>query len=76
MPRYFFHVNDGEASPDTEGTVLADAAAAHAQAVTTAGAMLKDEGERLWDGGEWRMTVIDEAGQTVCDLHFSARCPG
>jgi hypothetical protein len=75
MPRYFFHINDGKDCPDTEGTVLADAATAHAQAVETAGAMLKDKGKRLWDGAEWRMTVIDGAGQTVCDLHFSAHCP-
>jgi hypothetical protein len=75
MPRYFFHINDGEDFPDTEGTVLADTAEAHAQAVETAGAMLRDKGKRLWDGPEWRMTVLDEAGQAVCDLRFSARCP-
>jgi len=75
MPRYFFHINDGADSPDTEGTVLPDTVAAHAQAVATAGAVLKEKGERLWDGPEWRMTVIDEAGQTICDLQFSAHCP-
>ena len=73
MPRYFFHVIDGTKFIDNEGTVLDDATAAHTQAITTAGAMLKEQGEKFWDGTEWRMTVIDEAGQDVCVLHFSAR---
>jgi hypothetical protein len=75
MPRYFSHIDDGKDWPDTDGTVHPDATTAHAQAVETAGAMLKDKGKRQWDGAEWRMTVIDEAGQTVCGLHFSAHCP-
>jgi hypothetical protein len=74
VPRYFFHVNDGKDWPDDDGTVLPDATTARAQAVETAGAMLKDEGKSLWDGAEWRMDVVDETGQTVCELHFSARC--
>jgi hypothetical protein len=74
VPRYFFHINDGEDSPDTEGTDLADERAAHAQALATAGAILKEKGEESWDGSEWRMIVTDETGHVVCDLHFSARC--
>lgn len=77
MPRYLFHIHDDEDFedfPDDEGTVLADTAAARAQAVATAGAMLRETGETFWGGTEWRMSVVDEAGQTVCELHFSARC--
>ena len=66
MPRYFFHINDGADSPDTEGTVLANTVAAHAQAVATAGAMLKEKGERLWDGPEWRMTVLARPRAATC----------
>jgi hypothetical protein len=70
MPRYFFHITDGPDFPDDEGTVLADIAAARAQAI--AGALLKDRGATFWGAGEWRMTVVDEAGDTICRLRFSA----
>jgi hypothetical protein len=72
MPRYFFHVADGADLPDHEGTILADVAMARAEAITTAGALLKDRGATFWGAGEWRMTVVDEAGATVCLLRFSA----
>jgi hypothetical protein len=75
MPRYFFHIHDGREYPDNDGTVLDDAVAAHAQAVATAGTMLKEKGEKYWEGTEWGMTVIDETGCVVCDLHFTAHCP-
>jgi len=76
MPRYLFHIHDDEDFedfPDNEGNVLPDAAAARAQAVVTAGAMLREKGETFWGGTEWRMNVVDEAGQTVCELRFSAK---
>jgi uncharacterized protein DUF6894 len=65
MPRYFFHVTDGADYPGSEGIILDDVATARAEAITTAGAL-------LWGSGEWRMTVIDEAGATVCRLRFAA----
>ena len=36
--------------------------------------MLNESGARVENGIEWRMTVVDEAGHTVCKLYFSARC--
>ena len=47
MPRYFFHIHDDKDFPDKEGILLPNAAAARAQAITTAGAMLRDQGERF-----------------------------
>ena len=72
MPRYFFHVSDGAEFPDPEGVVLPDVSAARVQAIETAGAMLKEHGPTFWGGGEWRMTVADQSGETVCSLRFSA----
>jgi len=71
-PRYFFNVSDGADLPDVEGIVLQDRAAARTQAITTAGEMLKERGCTFWHGTEWRMTVLDEAGTTVCLLRFTA----
>jgi hypothetical protein len=46
---------------DNDRTVLPDAAAIHAQAVSTAGSVLRDIGDAFWSGAEWYMIVIDEA---------------
>lgn len=55
MPRYYFHVHDGEESPDLEGTELANDAAAGAEAIVTAGSVLRDLGSIFWGGG-----LVDE----------------
>ena len=73
MPRYFFHVDDGEDMPDEEGTELADVATARAQAIMTAGQILKDLGQQLWNGDTWTMTVVDELGAQVCQISFTAQ---
>ena len=72
MPRYFFHVIDGQEILDTEGTELAGLEEARAEAVVLSGAMLKDAGQKFWNNGEWRLQVADGAGETVCALRFSA----
>jgi hypothetical protein len=72
MPRYFFHVEDGNSQPDRDGTELRDADEAREQAVTAAGEALKDTGRSFWNSGEWVMHVVDETGETVCRLRFSA----
>jgi len=72
MPRYFFHVMDGRAVVDTEGTELAGLDEARTQAIWTAGEMLADHGKSFWKGDAWQMTVADEAGDTVLTLRFSA----
>jgi hypothetical protein len=69
--RYFFHIRDGQDSPDTEGTELPDAAAARTEAIRVAGAMLKD-GAHHWDGSEWRIRVVDESGKAIFLLRYSA----
>ena len=71
MPRYFFHFVDDAEFHDTEGVILNDVVAARSEAITTMGEMLKDRGAHH-GSAKWRMTVVDEAGGTVCQLRFSA----
>jgi hypothetical protein len=72
VPRYFFHVHDGVDQPDNEGVEFPSAEEARAQAVTAMGEALRDLDGAFWDGDrEWRMTVNDSHGNTVCVLRVS-----
>jgi hypothetical protein len=76
MPRYFFHVIDGRDIIDTDGTVFPGLGEARDEAIRTAGAILRDEGDQFWNGTEWQMNVTDAAGQSVFKLRFSADAQG
>lgn len=73
MPRYFFHVHDGTASRDTEGTQLADIYAAQEEAIRTSGELLREIGGKFWNGEEWSLEVTDEAGRVLFTLRFVAK---
>jgi hypothetical protein len=75
MPRYFFNVIDGEFLVDEEGTTCADMAAVRDQAITTAGAILRDKGGHYPAGQEWQMHVTDRSKKTVLRLRFSVEEP-
>ena len=49
MPRYFFHVDNGEFIPDETGTDLPDLQAARREAVRAAGEMIDEAQESFWD---------------------------
>lgn len=72
MPRYFFHVHDGEDLTDKEGTVFPDDQAAESEAVVLAGEMLKDLDGDFWKESVWQMEVLDEDGAQVCRLQMTA----
>jgi hypothetical protein len=76
MPRYFFQVIDGREIIDKVGTMLPGLSEARAQAIRTAGAILRDEGDEFWNGTEWQMNVTDARGQPVLKLRFSADAEG
>ena len=71
MPRYFFHVLDGRALLDREGTELPNLASARSEAVRTAGEILS-EMDGSWTGTAWRMSVADEEGIVLLTLDFMA----
>jgi hypothetical protein len=52
---------------------LPGAGEARAQAIAASGEMLRDRGKAFWGGTEWMMRVVDEAGDVVCVLKFSAQ---
>ena len=73
VPRYFFHVRDGQSYLDAEGSELSDLDAVRAEALHASGDMLrglKDEAG-FWSGHDWTMKVQDEAGKDVLTLRFS-----
>jgi hypothetical protein len=72
MTRFFFNVHDGVEIIDEEGMELPGPDDARAQALTTAGEMLRDKGREFWTGSKWTMQVKDDSGHTVCVLEFSA----
>jgi hypothetical protein len=72
MPRYYFHVINGDFFPDTEGLECTSADEVKTQAVRIAGAMLQEQGLSLWKTGRYDMFVCDEQNQTHLRLSFHA----
>jgi len=75
MPHFFFNIHDGASAPDQEGTELSDLRAARAQAIETAGAILRENPDPLWTGHPWRMEVTDEERRVLITLYFSIHPP-
>jgi hypothetical protein len=73
MPRYFFHVHDGQDLPDTEGTELPNVAAAQSEAIRASGDMLSNHkgSAGFWAGEDWTMNVTDATGRSLLTLRFS-----
>jgi hypothetical protein len=74
VPRYFFHVADGEDYPDLQGTVLHNDAEARTEAVRFSGQLLSDQPDKFWSGEEWKMRVTDHNDLTLFELMFTASC--
>lgn len=70
MPRYFFHVCDGEDYPDLHGAELPDLDAARKEAVRFSGALLTDHSTKFWASGEWMMRVTNQDGLVLFQLIF------
>lgn len=72
MPRFFFHVVNGDFIPDQHGVECKDGDQVKAEAVRIAGEMLKDQGLQLWRTGRFNMFVTDERNKTQLKLSFQA----
>ncbi len=65
MPRYFFHIHNGQEIPDESGTVFPGVKEAREEAVKTAGELLRGDGRDFWEGPDWTMRVTDATGVPV-----------
>jgi hypothetical protein len=68
VTKYHFNIEDGESTPDAEGTEIDTLAHAKCQAMRMAGQIICDAAETFWDAAEWKMTVTDETGLTLFEL--------
>jgi hypothetical protein len=72
VPRYFFHIRDGDRfEPDEYGVELRDAEAAHDEALRAAGEMVRDAAIAGRDISARSLEVVDEAGAPVLSVAFS-----
>jgi hypothetical protein len=73
LPRYFFHVQDGENLRDTEGTELPNRQAVRTEALRTSGELIRGQkvGADFWLGAEWSLEVEDGRGRPVLTLWFA-----
>ena len=71
MPKYHFNIYDGIDIMDVDGMQLDDHHAARVEAIRYAGAVIKDEGQRLALGQDWRMEVTTSSGLVLFRLDFS-----
>ena len=74
VPRYFFHVSDGDDCPDLQGTILEDDAAARTEAVRFTGQLLSDAPDKFWSEQVWKLRVTDDTDLTLFELMFTASC--
>ncbi|GEO19068.1 DUF6894 family protein [Microvirga aerophila] len=70
MPRYFFHVYNGTALFDEEGTELSGLDEAGRVARETTGEIIRDGGIKPWQVFDCHMEVTDAAGQVMLKLYF------
>ncbi len=67
MPKFHFHLDDQR---DEQGLELTDLAAAKCEALEFAARHICDAANAFWDREEWTLTVTDERGLTLMQLHI------
>ena len=71
MPRYFFHVYDGDAFLDDEGTFLPDLQQAKKAAVRAIIGFLGNYAESPTNSA-WRLDIVNQAGEVLLSLRLDA----
>jgi hypothetical protein len=77
MPMYYFHLSNDQKVPDTDGTDLADLAAARSHAFVVARELMSESQGMLDDDWSlWRMSVRDSADTELFSFSFSDLATG
>ncbi len=71
MPKYFFNVDDGQSSPDEDGTELPDLAAAKVEGLRLAGAIIQEKATFIETGRALRIEVSDGTDLVLFRMVFS-----
>lgn len=72
MPRYHFHVIDGEDFIDRKGTELAGPGEAKTHALQYAGALIGEAGSEIWSS-DWCLRVTNGDNLTLYSLMLVAQ---
>ena len=67
MPKFHFHLDDER---DEQGLDLRDLAAAKCEALDFAAKHIRDAANAFWEREEWTLTVTNERGLTLLQLHI------
>ena len=67
MPRFHFN-SDNHVDP--KGHELESVAAAKCEAIKMFGSIVCEEADSFWDRAEWTMTVTDDRGLTLFQIHI------
>jgi len=66
VPRYFFHITDGQTFRDNVGTELPSLVEARREALLTFSDLVKNRED--WKSDEWRIDIADGAGRALLTL--------
>jgi len=67
MPKFYFNLDDKR---DEQGLELGSLAAAKCEALEFAARHICDAANAFWDREEWMLSVSDERGLTLLQLHI------
>ena len=72
MPVFHFHIEDGIAKPDPDGTELSNVCEAKIEAVRLAGGLMRDHPNEFLMHHDWSIKVTDPTGLHLFSYTFFA----
>ena len=75
MPRYFFHVVDGQRLQDDTGIELHDIGEAQLEAIQLPRRVITDDAILISKGDDWRLEVTDHMGLRLFRFDFISGKP-
>jgi hypothetical protein len=71
--RFYFHTQTDARYTDTEGVSFTSYADARKAAIETCGQMMRDAPEVFWGSRPWSITVTDEMGLIMWEIHVDGQ---